>query len=71
VNIDKAIRRIRNSGVLFDVNEAYADKASRILGLLLTARAKRHKQGLEPVGPYSGLTKRELAASGTCETDWY
>ena len=23
------------------------------------------------VGPYSGLTKQELAKSGTCETDWF
>jgi hypothetical protein len=24
-----------------------------------------------PVGPYSGLTRAELARTGTCETDWY
>ena len=25
----------------------------------------------EPVGPFSGLTRSELAASRTCETDWF
>lgn len=25
----------------------------------------------QPVGPFSGLTRRELAATGTCETDWF
>lgn len=25
----------------------------------------------ELVGPYSGLTKTELRASGTCEPDWF
>lgn len=71
MNVDKAIRRIRNSGALFHENETYADKAYRILGKLLDKRAKMRYDKPREVGPYSGLTKAELAASGTCETDWY
>lgn len=33
--------------------------------------AKLKAQKPEPVGFYSGLTRRELAATGTCETDWF
>lgn len=71
MNVDRAIRRIRNSGVLFHENETYADKASRILGKLLDKRAKMRDNKPRKVGPYSGLTRAELAASGTCEPDWY
>lgn len=68
---DRLIRRIRNSGVLFHENEAIADKASRVLGKALDIRAKRRIIEPEKVGPYSGMTKSELAQSGTCETDWF
>lgn len=32
---------------------------------------KELKTSKDALGPHSGLTKRELAATGTCETDWF
>lgn len=68
MNYDRAIRRIRNNWEILD-----SDKGQRVLGKLLEARRKfREKNDKpEPRGQYSGLTKRELGMSGTCETDWY
>lgn len=35
------------------------------------ADVRRIREGAAPVvGPYSGLTRAELAKTGTCETDW-
>ena len=66
---DRLIRRIRNSAKLWDEDDIYYNR----LGKLLAARAKWHERHPEPrqVGPYSGLTRHELAMSGTCETDWF
>ena len=65
---EQALRRIRNR--IFDYPEAQADQAMRVLAYLKT-RMMRQRERIEPVGPYSGLTRGELSKTGTCETDWY
>jgi hypothetical protein len=69
LDYDRLIRRIRNSDILFDSTETH--KVHRILEKALHMSAKRRGEPNPSVGPYSGLTHRELAQSGTCETDWF
>ena len=66
---DRLIRRFRNDPRLWDED----DRVYNLLGKAQAMRRKLRKQDPEPrkVGPYSGMTKRELAMSGTCETDWF
>lgn len=66
---DRLIRRLRNDPRLWDDD----DRVYNILGKALERRKKLRQQNPDKksVGPYSGLTRRELQASGTCETDWY
>lgn len=67
-----ALCRMRSK--IFDFDDTPKEaQAERVL-LYLKARKIRgikieRQQG--PVGPYSGLTRRELRATGTCEADWY
>ena len=69
---DKVIWKLRTGerGV-FCNDDKIADHASRVLGKVLDRRAKLYGQAKRYVGPYSGLTRQELARTGTCETDWY
>ena len=70
MNYDRLVRRIRNSHLLFDTEDDH--KIHRILSKALTGLRKERERGpAAPVGPYSGMTRRELARSGTCEPDWY
>jgi hypothetical protein len=69
MNYDKIIRRIRNSPLLFDSEDDH--KIHRILKKALSMSRKRRERATPSVGIYSGLTRRELARSGTCEPDWY
>jgi len=66
---DRLIRRLRNDPRLWDED----DRVYNILGKALERRMKLRRQSPESrsVGPYSGLTRQELQASGTCETDWF
>jgi len=67
-----ALYRMRRR--IFDYDDTPKEgQAERVL-LYLKARKIRGikiERRDEPVGPYSGLTRRELRATGTCETDWY
>jgi hypothetical protein len=65
----KLVRNLRRHDLLFDSADDH--KIHRILRKALTLQAKRFEQKKASVGRYSGLTKRELAQSGTCETDWF
>lgn len=67
---DRLIRRIRNDPRLFTDDD---HKVHRILGKALARRRKVRGQLPDPTprGPYSGMTRRELAATGTCEPDWF
>lgn len=64
----EALTRLRSCIFEYD-NTPKQAKAERVLGYLKARKLRGRPQA--PVGPCSGLTRRELAASGTCETDWY
>jgi len=70
-NSQRALRRIRQK--IFSYPEHREAQASRVLHYLKARylRDRRDERQHAPVGPYSGLSRRELAATGTCETDWY
>ena len=69
-NSQRALRRIRAK--IFDYPEDREKQASRVLHYLKARhlRDRAAERLCAPTGPYSGLTRRELAATGTCETDW-
>ena len=65
---EKVLRRLRQKA--FDYPESVADKFNRIL-TKVKARSIRQREAIPQArGPFSGLTRSELAASRTCETDW-
>lgn len=72
--LERKIRRLRQAiaaqpSFLSDLPETAEDK--RLSDELASALAElRALPQSDPVGPYSGLTRRELGATGTCETDW-
>lgn len=67
----RALRRMRS--IIFDYPEHQEAQASRVLHILKARhlRDRRDERAHAPTGPYSGLTRRELAATGTCEADWF
>jgi len=65
---EQALRRIRSR--IFDYPESQAEQAMRVLAYL-KIREIRQRECIEPVGPYSGMTRGELSKTRTCETDWY
>jgi hypothetical protein len=69
--LEHEIRKIRQT--IFDLPENDQDAATEQIGFLKTQLRKAlvKEESPAPKGPYSGLTKRELAQSGTCETDWF
>lgn len=64
--LERKLRRIRQQ--IDDKPELEADLIET-KALLLKAREETPER--ERVGPYSGLTRRELSKTGTCETDWF
>lgn len=66
-----ALQRMRSRIFRYDDTPKEA-QAERVL-VYLKERKMRHRPtpSAYRVGPYSGLTRRELRATGTCETDWY
>ena len=69
---EAALRRMRQRIWDFDGTPREA-QARRVL-LYLKKRAIRNierDRDNAPRGPYSGLTKRELRLSRTCEPDWF
>lgn len=68
-DLDRLIRRLRADERLWDED----DRVYGLLGKALERRSKLWCKALRSrsVGPYSGLTRSELARSGTCETDWF
>ena len=68
------IRRLRQAiaaspSFLSELPESDADRAlgAELREALAALGALPH---VEPVGAWSGLTRYELARTGTCETDW-
>jgi len=68
MNYPVILRRMRQR--IFDYPAALEAKADRVLAAV-KARALKHPAQAAPRGPFSGLTRAELTASRTCETDWY
>jgi hypothetical protein len=67
---EQALRRMRQRIWDYDgtPNEA---KAERVLLYLKKRMLRNRKVEVDVVGPYSGLTRSELAKTGTCEPDWF
>ena len=57
---------------IFDYDDAgKGEQAVRVLQYLKSRKLRADRDKILPVGRYSGLTRAELRASGTCESDWY
>ena len=69
--LELKIRRIRQT--IFDLPDGEAEQAGQELERLkeLLCRAREVEDIAAPRGPYSGMTKRQLTLSGTCEADWF
>ena len=63
-----ALRRMRQR--IFDYPPEKEAQADRVLAYLKT-RMLRETSRKAATGPYSGLTREELARTGTCEPDWF
>lgn len=68
MNYSRVLRRLRQR--IFDYPASLEAKADRVLGAVKT-KAIQQPGPAVPRGPFSGLTRAELAASRTCEPDWY
>lgn len=69
----RVLRSLRNNIWGYD-NTPNETKAARVLRAVKTRVLQQEKAQREKerrTGPYSGLTRAELARTGTCETDWY
>lgn len=69
---EMALRRMRQRIWDYDGADQEA-KAGRVLQYLKRRVLRDREQAGDnaPRGPHSGLTRRELALTGTCETDWF
>jgi len=67
-----ALRRMRQRIWDYDGTDQEA-KAGRVLRYLKKRALRELERTREnaPRGPYSGLTRRELTMTRTCETDWF
>lgn len=67
---EQALCRIRSRIFSYDDTHNEA-KAQRVL-LYLKKRVMRQRAAApQRTGQWSGLTRAELARTGTCETDWF
>lgn len=66
---ERLLRRLRQR--IFDYPPDKEAKADRVIQAVKDRVMKQGRQPPPARGPFSGLTRRELAASGTCETDWF
>lgn len=70
-NLESFIARLRSQiGSLPEGDEREAALSAELTASLAELKAQREKP-VPVVGPFSGLTRSELARSGTCETDWF
>jgi hypothetical protein len=66
--IEKSIRSFRLR--CFDMSESeYEREAAKVAEWKKELFALR--DSVDTKGPFSGLTKKELSMSGTCESDWF
>jgi len=66
---EQFLRHIRQR--VFDYPNSKANQVMRVLDYLKTRVIRCRKKLREPTLPFSGLTRKELAQTGTCEPDWY
>ena len=66
---EKSLREIRRK--IFDYSEEKEAQADRVLRYLKLRVLRSRNNKTLPTGTYSGLTRGELARSGTCEPDWF
>jgi len=67
-----ALYRMRRA--IFDYDDTPKEaQAERVLAYLKERKMRgvRAERNAASRGPYSGLSRRELRMTGTCETDWY
>lgn len=67
--LERIIRQLRVEVCKHDMGSAKETTIHAEMDRVLAALAKARRE--QPKGFYSGLTRRELAATGTCETDWF
>lgn len=68
MNYTRILRRMRQR--IFSYPSDKEAKAERVIGAV-KCKVMAQPQPPPVRGPFSGLTRRELNASGTCETDWF
>lgn len=66
---EQAVRRMRQR--IFNYPDDRQDQADRVLAYLKARMMRKRQPDTEERGPYSGLTRAELARTRTCETDWF
>ena len=66
---ERALQQIRHQ--IFEYPEDRAEQAMRVLAYLKMRMLRERQAQPVSIGLYSGLTKRELRRTGTCETDWF
>jgi len=69
--LEKQLRQLRRQAMEADYPSDELTAIHAQMDEVKKQMAELKAQTPEPVGFYSGLTRRELAATGTCETDWF
>lgn len=67
--LERMIRQLRVEVCKHDMGSAEEAVVHAEMDRVLAALARARRE--QPKGFYSGLTRRELAATGTCEADWF
>lgn len=66
---ERALRNIRSR--IFAYSDDKAEQADRVLQILKLRALRSRSVAKRQTGPFSGLTRGELRASGTSEPDWF
>lgn len=69
MNYGKILRNLRTH--IFSYEGKQEIKADRVIAKVKEKHLKQLERKPAPTGPFSGLTRGELAKSGTCEPDWF
>ncbi|MNG31324.1 hypothetical protein D3C84_1171000 [compost metagenome] len=70
VSSEQALCRIRSNIFSYDGTTKEA-QAGRVLHYLKRRVLRQRAAAPRRTGQWSGLTRAELARTGTCETDWF
>ncbi len=69
--IERRIRHLRTIIWDCETEEQEREMDRQLMEAKASLFKAREREEPVQVGPFSGLTRRELAMTGTCETDWY